>query len=86
MTVAKKPEPAAKAEPKADEKLVSFVPSATFTGWPDGYSKETRKGVEFTAGVDSIPVPQSFADLMREKGLVADSKTTTADAGEKSPA
>jgi hypothetical protein len=67
------------------EKRVSFIPAETFTGWPDGFSKTTRKGVDFVAGVESIPVPQSYLDLMREKELVAD-KPAKADAAEKSTA
>lgn len=62
--------------PKADDKLVTFVPAITFTGYPQPY-KSNRKGVLFQAEVESEPVPQSFADLMREKGLVVDKKSTS---------
>ena len=60
---------------KADEKLITFVPAITFTGYPQPY-KTNRKGALFQAEVESEPVPQSFVDLMREKGLVADKKST----------
>ncbi|KQS79827.1 hypothetical protein ASG25_21805 [Rhizobium sp. Leaf384] len=51
---------------KLDEKLVTFTPSETFDGYPDEKTK-TR----FTAGVESVPVPETYAQLMRDKGLVA---------------
>jgi len=51
---------------RTEEKLVTFTPAETFTGYPDGKSKTL-----FQAGVDSEPVTESYAQLMREKGLVA---------------
>ncbi|KQS95395.1 hypothetical protein [Rhizobium sp. Leaf386] len=50
---------------KADPKLVVFTPAVGFTGYPFG------DAVHFDAGGDSIPVPEDFAILMREKGHVA---------------
>lgn len=44
----------------------TFVPAVTFDGYPDGRTKVT-----FRAGVESIPVPPEFAQLMRAKGLGA---------------
>lgn len=44
--------------------MKTFVPSAHFTGFPFGEPVEFRKGKE------SIPVPDEFLALMREKGLV----------------
>lgn len=46
--------------------LVTFTPAETFTGYPDGKTKTL-----FKAGVESPPVPEAFAQLMREKGHVA---------------
>jgi len=48
----------------AAKKLVTFVPGVEFTGYPFG-----NKHV-FRADETSIPVAESFAELMREKGLV----------------
>ncbi len=48
--------------------MITFLPGRTFTGFPDG---DHRKPVLFTAGVESIPVSEDYAQLMREKGLVA---------------
>lgn len=64
-----------------DEPFTTFIPAVDFTGYPQPY-ETNKKGVEFKAGVESIPVPESFAQLMREKLLVADKKATTADASE----
>lgn len=64
-------------EPKPNEKLVTFTPSESFTGWPFGYSADTRKGVEFEAGVESIPVPESYRDLMKTKGFLAEKAAAT---------
>lgn len=47
-------------------KLVTFTPAETFTGYPDG-----KTPVLFKAGVESQPVSEAFALLMREKGHVA---------------
>jgi hypothetical protein len=43
---------------------VTFIPAAAFTGYPHGTKHE------FQADVPSIPVVESFAELMRDKGLV----------------
>lgn len=50
----------------------TFMPRASFTGFPDGVTP-----VQFQAGVESIPVAPDFAQLMRDKGLVADDEPTT---------
>lgn len=42
----------------------TFVPAAHFTGFPFG------KPVEFRKGKESIPVPEEFVQLMRDKGYV----------------
>jgi hypothetical protein len=70
----------------ADDSLVTFIPSANFRGYPFPHAKmREREGTNFIKNQKSIPVPQAFVDLMRDKGLVAD-KSTKADAGEKSKA
>jgi len=51
---------------RAAENLVTFTPSETFTGYPDGKTK-----VLFKAGIESEPVTETYAQLMRSKGLVA---------------
>lgn len=51
---------------KIEEKLVTFTPSESFDGYPDDKTK-----VRFIAGVESAPVPESYAQLMRDKGLIA---------------
>ena len=51
---------------RTEEKLVTFTPAETFTGYPDGKTKTL-----FQAGVESEPVTEVYAQLMREKGLVA---------------
>jgi hypothetical protein len=48
--------------------MKTFLPGRTFTGFPDG---NHRNPVKFTAGVESVPVPEEYAQLMLEKGLVA---------------
>jgi hypothetical protein len=45
----------------------TFIPAVSFTGYPKG-----KTAVEFVAGVESIPVSPAYAQLMRDKGLVAD--------------
>lgn len=45
----------------------TFIPAVSFTGYPSG-----KAPVEFVAGVESIPVSPAYAQLMRDKGLVAD--------------
>lgn len=47
---------------------VTFVPAEDFTGYPFGHR------TEFKTGQRSIPVAESFADLMREKGHVEPGK------------
>jgi hypothetical protein len=49
----------------------TFIPRVSFTGFPDGVTP-----VQFMAGVESIPVAPDFAQLMRDKGLVADDEPT----------
>ena len=52
-----------KREPEAG-KRVTFTPAADFTGYPYGHK------TAFTADQRSIPVAESYAELMRDKGLV----------------
>jgi hypothetical protein len=64
------------AKPKSLEEgysgeLVTFIPAASFTGYVEPYDVNPA-GIVFTKGVESIPVPKDFVDLMREKNLVAD--------------
>jgi len=47
----------------ADGGKTTFIPSVTFDGYPFG------EKVTFRAGVESIPVPEDYAALIREKGL-----------------
>lgn len=54
-----------KAPVATEPTLVTFTPAEDFTGYPDGKTK-----VLFHAGVESIPVTEAFAQLMREKGHV----------------
>lgn len=70
-----------KTETREDDKLVTFIPSEDFTGWPNGYTPETRKGTAFIKGVESVPVPQSYLELLKSKGHVADKQSTSTDAG-----
>lgn len=51
---------------KHPDKLVTFTPAETFTGYPDG-----KTAALFKAGVESQPVTEDFAQLMRKKGHVA---------------
>lgn len=53
-------------EPK-EPALETFIPKVNFLGFPDGKTK-----VNFTAGVESIPVPPEYAALIRAKGLASD--------------
>ncbi len=53
--------------------MIKFIPAQTFIGFPDGNHK---KPVKFKTGVESEDVTEEFAQLMRDKGLVA----TEADA------
>lgn len=71
----------------AEEKMVTFVPAETFTGWPlDDYATN-RAGVIFTKNIESVPVPESYAALIRAKGLVADqSSEMVADTTAEAPA
>ncbi|SER57676.1 hypothetical protein [Rhizobium sp. NFR03] len=50
---------------KPEEKLVTFTPTESFDGYPDDKTK-----VRFIAGVESVPVPETYAQLMRDKGLI----------------
>lgn len=54
------------------ESLVTFMPVQNFTGYPFGQK------VEFVAGVESIPVPADYAELMRVKGHAAPERQETA--------
>jgi len=47
-----------------DTSRVTFVADTDFTGYPYGHK------TAFKAGERSVPVAESFAELMREKGLV----------------
>lgn len=51
---------------KVEETLVTFKPAVSFDGYPDGKTK-----VRFEADVESVPVPETYAQLMRDKGHVA---------------
>lgn len=65
----RKPVPAKTAAENAAAEsaaLVTFTPAEDFTGYPDGKTK-----VQFKAGIESGPVTEDFALLMREKGHVA---------------
>ncbi|MBX5253317.1 hypothetical protein HJC03_23395 [Rhizobium sp. NLR4b] len=64
MTNAKKP---------AEERFVTFVPAVSFEGYPE--DKKTK----FLAGVESVPVPASYLDLLRAKGLVDDNPPAADD-------
>lgn len=70
-----------------DEDLETVKPKATFLGFPFG-----GKGMWFYAGVESVPIRKTYADLLRKKGLVPEAKqlatdtSAKADAGEKSKA
>lgn len=48
------------------EKLVTFTPSVGFTGYPADVK------TKFTAGKESVPVPASFLEMVRAKGLVSE--------------
>lgn len=48
--------------------MTTFIPAVTFTGFPDG---DHKNPVLFIAGVESVEVSAEYADLMREKDLVA---------------
>lgn len=48
----------------AKVKRVTFIPAVDFTGYPFGHKHQ------FQADVTSIPVAESFAELMRDKALV----------------
>lgn len=55
----------AKDEPKPE--AVTFIPKVDFLGFPKG-----KTGVNFKAGVESIPVSPEYAALIRKKGLASD--------------
>ena len=48
------------------ETKISFVPAETFVAYPEGAK------TEFLVGRESAPLPASFVEIMRAKGLVAD--------------
>lgn len=54
---------------------VTFVPAVDFLGFPEGSG---RRGVNFKAGQESIPVSRAFAQLMRDKGLVDEARSPRA--------
>ena len=54
------------------ESLVTFIPAQNFAGYPFGQK------VDFVQGVESIPVPAEYAELMRVKRHVAPSHNETA--------
>lgn len=60
-----------KDAPSKAPETTTFIPAIDFLGYPDGKSR-----IDFKAGQESPPVPAEYAALMREKGLVADTKTT----------
>lgn len=62
--MAKPVNPAGSDQP--DEDMKTFLPAINFTGYPQD------KKTEFFAGVESAPVPASYVELLRTKGLVAD--------------
>lgn len=45
--------------------MKTFFPTINFTGYPED------KKTEFFAGKESVPVPASYVELLRTKGLVA---------------
>lgn len=53
-----------KAKEEKPSARVTFTPAVDFTGYPYGHR------VEFKADQRSDPVAESYAELMREKGLV----------------
>lgn len=57
----------AKKEPAKAPETVTFIPKVDFLGYPDG-----KTGINFKAGVESIPVSPEFAALIRAKGLASD--------------
>lgn len=58
--------------------METVVPLVDFLGFPFG-----GRGVNFVAGVESDPMRKTYAQLLRNKGLVADT-STKADAGDTS--
>lgn len=56
-----------------DDAPVTFIPKATFTGFPDG-----KTATEFVAGQESCPVTPEYLLLLKEKGLVSDNESTSA--------
>lgn len=59
------------AQKNSAEKTATFFPSASFTGYPGG------EKTKFLAGVESAPVPASYLDVLRAKGLVSETAITT---------
>lgn len=54
---------------------VTFIPAVSFTGYPDG------KKMQFTIDVESEPIPADYLDLLREKGLVDEKRSSKAKEG-----
>lgn len=48
--------------------MTTFIPAVTFTGYPDN---DHKNPVVFTAGVESVDVSDEYAEIIREKGLIA---------------
>ena len=58
----------AKKEPAKAPETATFVPAKDFLGYPF----DDKTGVNFKAGVESIPVSPEYAELIRAKGLASD--------------
>jgi len=65
--MAKPVNPAGSDQPEhaTDVDMKTFFPTINFTGYPQD------KKTEFFVGVESVPVPASYLELLRTKGLVA---------------
>lgn len=59
------------------EKGMTFVPAASFLGFPPGSG---RAGVAFVKGVETGPHPTAFVALMQRKGLAASVGAVKAEA------
>lgn len=55
------------------EKLVTFMPSVGFTGYPAGVK------TKFNVGKESVPVPASFLEMVRAKGFVREEDAPKTD-------
>lgn len=70
-----------------DDDREPVTSTVTFLGYPFG-----GKGMWFQKGVESVPIPKTYAQLLRKKGLVPEAKelvtdkSTKADADERSKA